>query len=146
MRQRRREAMAKNSSSSKVHRREGYLSIAHIKPAILYYVALSNWGVVLLLLRQRRGAAGNGLGTTIKYLRRTTRGAAGNDLGTTIEYLRGAAGIGLGTTIEFLRRTTSAAAGSGLSRCRSRGNSRENRLLKSATQLPFWCFYAPMAP
>jgi hypothetical protein len=28
----------------------------------------------------------------------------------------------------------------------SRGNSRENRLLKSATQLPFWCFYAPMAP
>jgi hypothetical protein len=33
------------------------------------------------------GAAGNGLGTTIKYLRFTTSGAAGNDLGTTIKYL-----------------------------------------------------------
>jgi hypothetical protein len=28
----------------------------------------------------------------------------------------------------------------------SRGHSRENRLLETATQLPFWCFYAPMAP
>jgi len=28
----------------------------------------------------------------------------------------------------------------------NRGNSRENRLLKSATQLPFWCFYAPIGP
>ena len=27
-----------------------------------------------------------------------------------------------------------------------RGHSRENRLLETATQLPFWCFYAPMAP
>jgi hypothetical protein len=43
--------------------------------------------VVLLLLRQRRGAAGNGLGTTIKYLRRTTSGASGNGLRTTIKYL-----------------------------------------------------------
>jgi hypothetical protein len=33
------------------------------------------------------GAAGNGLGTTIKYLRRTASGAAGNSLGTTIKYL-----------------------------------------------------------
>jgi hypothetical protein len=40
--------------------------------------------VFLLLLRQRRGAAGNGLGITIKYLRRTTSGATGNGLGTTI--------------------------------------------------------------
>jgi hypothetical protein len=56
--------------------------------------------VDLLLLRQRRGAAGNGLGTTTKYLRRTTNAAAGNSLGTTIKYLRGAADIGLGTTIK----------------------------------------------
>jgi hypothetical protein len=34
--------------------------------------------VLLLLLRQRRGAAGNDLGTTIKYLRPTTNGAAGS--------------------------------------------------------------------
>jgi hypothetical protein len=43
--------------------------------------------VVVLLLRQRRGAAGN-------------------DLGTTAKCLRGAAGIGLGTTAKYLRRTT----------------------------------------
>jgi hypothetical protein len=64
------------------------------------------------------GAAGNGLGTTIKYLRRTRNGAAGSGLGTTAKYLRqttdagnrltatikylcGAAGIGLGTTIKY---------------------------------------------
>jgi hypothetical protein len=34
------------------------------------------------------GAAGVGLGTTIKYLRHTTRGAAGNSLGNTGKYLR----------------------------------------------------------
>jgi hypothetical protein len=33
-----------------------------------------------------RGAAGIGLGTTIKYLRCPTSGAAGNGLGTTIKY------------------------------------------------------------
>jgi hypothetical protein len=38
----------------------------------------------------------------INYLRRTTSGAAGNGLFTTIKYLRGAAGIGLGTTIKHL--------------------------------------------
>jgi hypothetical protein len=37
---------------------------------------------------ERRGAAGDGPGTTIKYLRRTTSGAAGNGLGTAIKYLR----------------------------------------------------------
>jgi hypothetical protein len=42
MRQRRCEAMAKNSSSSKEYRRKGYLAISHTKPAILYYVALNN--------------------------------------------------------------------------------------------------------
>jgi hypothetical protein len=31
------------------------------------------------------GAAGTGLGTSMKYLRRTTSGAAGNDLGTKIK-------------------------------------------------------------
>jgi hypothetical protein len=65
--------------------------------------------------RTASGAAGNGLGTTIKYLRCSRNGAAGNVLGktinylwqittagnhlaTTIKYLRSAAGIGLGTT------------------------------------------------
>jgi hypothetical protein len=45
---------------------------------------------------------------------RSTIGAAGNGLGTTIKYLRGATGICLGTKINFLRRATSAAANSGL--------------------------------
>ena len=54
------------------------------------------------------------LGTTIMYMQRTTSGAAGNGLYTTIKYMRGAAGIGLGTTIKHLRRTTSGAAGNGL--------------------------------
>ena len=35
-----------------------------------------------------------GLGTTIKYPRRTTGATAGNGLGTTLNYLRGAAGNG----------------------------------------------------
>jgi hypothetical protein len=42
----------------------------------------------------------------IKYLYQTTSGAAGNGLGAMIKYLRGAAGIGLCTTIKYLRRTT----------------------------------------
>jgi hypothetical protein len=50
------------------------------------------------------------LGTTNKYLRHTTSGTAGNGLGTTIKYLRGTAGIDLGTTAKYLRRTMSAAA------------------------------------
>jgi hypothetical protein len=61
------------------------------------------------------GAAGNGLYTTIKYM----RGASGIDMGTTIKHLRrttsGAAGNGLGATMKYLRRTTSAAANNGLS-------------------------------
>ena len=61
------------------------------------------------------GAAGNGLETTIMYM----RGAAGIGLGTTVKYLRrttsGAAGNGLGTAMKYLRRTTSAAAYDGLS-------------------------------
>jgi hypothetical protein len=47
-----------------------------------------------------RGAAGIGLGTTIKHLLRKASGAAGS---------------GPGTVIEYLRRTTSAAANNGLS-------------------------------
>ena len=46
------------------------------------------------LQRTKNATAGNGLGTTVKYL----HGAAGIGLGTTIKYLRGAAGIGLSTT------------------------------------------------
>ena len=65
---------------------------------------------VLLLLRQRRVAAGNGLSTslstTIKYLRRTASGAAGVGFSTTIKYLRrtrnGTAGNGLGATIKYM--------------------------------------------
>jgi hypothetical protein len=65
---------------------------------------------VLLLMRQRRDAAGNGLSTglstTVKYVRCTASGAAGNSLGTTIKYLRctrnNAAGSGLGITIKPL--------------------------------------------
>jgi hypothetical protein len=49
------------------------------------------------------------------YMQRTTSGAAGNGLNTTIMYMRGAEGIDLGTTIKYLRRTTSAAAKNGLS-------------------------------
>jgi hypothetical protein len=93
--------------------------------------------VALTLTRQRRGSAGNALGTTIKYLRRTTSGAAGSSLGTPIKYLRrttrqrpgrqikylrhkrsGAAGKGLRITTKYLRRATSGAAGNGLSRYR----------------------------
>ena len=48
------------------------------------------------------------------YMQRTTSGAAGNGLYTTITYMRGASGIGMGVTIKNLRRTTSGAAGNGL--------------------------------
>jgi hypothetical protein len=49
------------------------------------------------------------------HMQRTTSGAAGNGLLTTIKYMRGTAGIVLGTTIKYLRCTSSAAANSGLS-------------------------------
>jgi hypothetical protein len=48
------------------------------------------------------------------YTQRTASGAAGNGLHTTIKYMRGAAGIGLGTTTKYMRRTTSAAANTGM--------------------------------
>jgi hypothetical protein len=72
----------------------------------VYSVSLYICRVVLLLLRQRRYAAGSGLGTTNMYLRRTTSSAVGNGLGITMKNLRGAVGVGLGTTIKHLRRTT----------------------------------------
>jgi hypothetical protein len=59
-------------------------------------------------------AADIGLGTTAIYMQRTTSGAAGNGLYTTIKYMRGAAGIGLGTKIKHLRRAASGSAGNGL--------------------------------
>jgi hypothetical protein len=42
------------------------------------------------------------------------RGAAGIGPGTAIKYLLGTKGIGLGATINYLRRATSGAAGNGL--------------------------------
>jgi hypothetical protein len=69
----------------------------------------------MYMQRTKSGAAGNGLYTTIKYM----RGASGIGMGTTIKHLRrstsGAAGNGLGATIKYLRRTTSAAAKNGMS-------------------------------
>jgi hypothetical protein len=52
----------------------------------------------------RRGPAGNGPSTTIKYLRQTASDAAVNGLSTTMKYLRqtksDAASYGRGTTIK----------------------------------------------
>jgi hypothetical protein len=46
-------------------------------------------------IRYLRDAAGTGLGTTIKYLRRTTSAAAGSGLGTTIKnFVKQNAGAG----------------------------------------------------
>jgi hypothetical protein len=65
--------------------------------------------------RTTSDAAGNGLYTTIKYM----RGASDIGMGTAIKHLRcttsGAAGNGLGATMKYLRRTTSAAANNGMS-------------------------------
>ena len=48
-------------------------------------------------------ASGIGPGTTAMYMQRTTTsGAAGNGLYTTIKYMRDAGGIGLGMTIKYL--------------------------------------------
>jgi hypothetical protein len=72
-------------------------------------------------IKYMRGAAGIGLGTTTKHLRRTTSGAAGNGLGTTINYQvpvthsERPAGNGLGATMKYLRQATSSAANNGLS-------------------------------
>jgi len=65
-------------------------------------------------IKYLRGAADSGFDTAMKYLRRTTSNTAGSGLDTTIKYLRGAASNGLGTTAKYLRRTMSGAAGSSL--------------------------------
>ena len=69
----------------------------------------------MYMQRTTSGAAGNGIYTTIKYM----RSAAGIGLGTNTKQLRrtasGTAGNGLGEAMKYLRRTTSAAAGNGLS-------------------------------
>jgi hypothetical protein len=69
----------------------------------------------MYMQRTTSGAAGNGLYTTINYM----RGAAGIGMGITIKHLRrttsSAAENDLGATIKYLRRTTSAAASNGLS-------------------------------
>jgi hypothetical protein len=74
---------------------------------------------VFLLLRQLRGAAGNDLGTTTKYLRQTTSAAVG---------------IGLGTKAKYVRRTTSAAEGNGLGTTLNhlRGAVSNDRTLRSS--------------
>jgi hypothetical protein len=63
------------------------------------------------------GAAGNGLYTTIKYMRGAC--ASGIGMGTTIKHQRrttiGAAGNGLGAAMKYLRQTTSAAANNSMS-------------------------------
>jgi hypothetical protein len=89
MRQRRREGTANDPSSPKAYRHEGHLAAVRIQSEIFTLLrSLHSCRVVLLLLRRRRGAAGDGLGTTAKYLRRATSGAAGFDLGIAIKYLR----------------------------------------------------------
>jgi hypothetical protein len=69
----------------------------------------------MYMQRTASGAAGNGLYTTVKYM----RGASGTGMGTTIKHLRrttsGAAGNGLGAAMKYLRRTTSAAANNSMS-------------------------------
>jgi len=71
--------------------------------------------MAMSMQRTTSGAEGNGLHTTIKYM----RGAAGIGLGTTIKHLRlsksATAGNSLGATMKYLRRTTSVAANNGLS-------------------------------
>ena len=68
-----------------------------------------------MYMQRTTSGAGNGLYTTIKCM----RGAAGIGLGTTIKHLRrttsDTAGSSLGATMKYLRCTTSAAANNGLS-------------------------------
>jgi hypothetical protein len=65
------------------------------------------------------GVAGNGLGTTIMYL----RAAADIGLGNATKYLRGAAGIGLGTMIKYLRRSHAQRAAPRAAACAPRSST-----------------------
>jgi hypothetical protein len=82
----RRKASTVDKNPSKVRRREDQLATLQIKPDILTLPRCAS--------------------AELLYLRHTTSAAAGNGLGTTIKYLCGAAGIGLDTTTKYLRRTT----------------------------------------
>jgi hypothetical protein len=100
------------------HRREEYNRPAAYLPNCFYPAAAASALPASANCNGRRGAAGNGPGTTIKYMRNKTSGAAGYGLSATIKYLRrttiGAAGNRLGATIKYLQRTSSGAACYGL--------------------------------
>jgi hypothetical protein len=85
-------------NSPKEPRREGHVTPCGDEAGSINFFPLHIHRLNLFLLRQRRGAAGNGLGITAKYLRRRTSSAAGSGLSTKTKYLRGAKGVGLGTT------------------------------------------------
>jgi hypothetical protein len=82
MRQLRREVTASDSSSSEVHRREGYLATVQIKAVIFTLLSCTSTELLFSCC-----AGSNCLGITVKYLRRTTSGVVGHGLGTTIKYL-----------------------------------------------------------
>jgi hypothetical protein len=75
-------------------------------------------------------------------MQRTVSGAAGNGLHTSIKYMRGAAGIGLGTTIKHLRRTTCGAEGTSLGaamkylRCTARAAANNGLSTTPGSELP----------
>jgi hypothetical protein len=95
MRQCRREGTVSDSTLAEGTSPRGLTFFCTDKAGNIFFPPLCICRVVLRLLRKHRGVVGNGLGTTINYL-------------------RGAAGIGLGTTIKYLRCKTCAAAGNGL--------------------------------
>jgi hypothetical protein len=66
--QRRREVTGSDPNSPKLYRRKGYPFSCTNEPGNIYSVFLNTRRVVLLLLRECRSAAGNGLGLMIKYL------------------------------------------------------------------------------
>jgi hypothetical protein len=83
--QHRREAMANDSNSSGKKTPRGLSCSSAYKGGIVYSVLLHIHRVVITPLRQRRGAAGYGMGTTIKYLRRTTSSVAGTPRSSTYD-------------------------------------------------------------
>jgi hypothetical protein len=99
----------------------------------------------MYMQRTTSGAAGNGLYTTIYCM----HGAAGIGLGTMIKHLRrttsGTAGNGLGATMKYPQRTTNATAINGMSTtiippCSAASFEEELRALHWGTSLgPFVC-------
>jgi hypothetical protein len=130
------------SSSSKVHRRDGYLASVQIKLVIFNLFSYSSAECSSPVAAG--SGLGTGLGTAIKNVRTVDNGASTPEAfyapgaggattaktcifrlklvsappSTTIKYVRptasSAAGNGLGTTIKYLRRTRKGAAGIGL--------------------------------